>query len=301
MRTARSSAFTLVELMIAMAILSLLVVLLSSLVSGVSRAWASGEQQVQSFQDGRAIIDLLSRDLAQASISSKLQLIQNPILPPGVVQRVNSDALFWQAPLTSTTSGNLCEVGYYLTDTYELKRFFVPPDHPSYAIFTDPPTATSAPWLLTPFTAGGFDTASTTIAHGVLALWIRCLDVNGDAIPWFSARSPEAPPGSAIRYNSAARYQKSVAGTPIPPDLQWPYTATTTAQAHRLPSSLEVTVVTLDQKTFQRRPTIPPIPGSSDAADVPAAVDTFNRALIASRVPSARTFSARIALPNGAQ
>lgn len=74
----KGSAFTLVELLIAMTILTLLVVLTASLLSSVSKAWVSGQQQVETFQDGRAILNLIARDLSQAVISQRLQFIQNP-------------------------------------------------------------------------------------------------------------------------------------------------------------------------------------------------------------------------------
>lgn len=295
-------AFTLVELLIAMTILSLLVVLIASLLSGVSRAWVSGEQQVQTFQDGRAIVELISRELSQAVMSPSLQLIQNPLLPTGVTQRANSDSLFWQAPLTSTPKGNICEVGYYLTDSFQLRRFFVPPDNANYSIFTTPPTATAAPWITTTFsTSAQFNGVSFIVADGVIAFWIRCMDVNGNPVPWFSARSPQAPVGTTIRYNSAARFQPALSGQAPPTTASWPYTAAATLQANRLPVAIEITVVTLDTKSFQRNPTIPAIPSSTSPDQVPAAVTTFNQLLVAARVSSARTFSTRVNLTNGLQ
>ena len=107
-------AFTLVELLIAITILVSIVLLLTAMVSGVSRAWTSGEQRVAQFQDGRAVLDLMARELSQAVISPSLQFVQNPTLPAAANQRAGSDSIFWQAPGTSTTSGNLAEIGYYL-------------------------------------------------------------------------------------------------------------------------------------------------------------------------------------------
>src|ERR1700759_4283364 len=171
-----SSAFTLVELLIAFAILSFLVILLASLVSGVSRAWTSGEQQVSEFQDGRAILELLGRELSQAVISPSLQLVHNPDVPVGIKQRTNSDSIFFQAPATGTTAGNLAEIGYYLAEddslpgaeAFQLKRFFVPPtDATNYQIYTAPnrPTDDSAPWVTSFVT----NPVSTTVSVGVLA------------------------------------------------------------------------------------------------------------------------------------
>src|SRR5438045_9110891 len=108
-------AFTLVEILIAVAILTALVVLLSSFASGVNKAWVTGEQRVQTFQDGRAILDLMSRELSQALISSRLQFVHNPPLTPTLAsQRTNSSSLFWQAELASTARGKLSEMCYFL-------------------------------------------------------------------------------------------------------------------------------------------------------------------------------------------
>lgn len=294
-------AFTLVELLVAMAVLSVLAVFLSLLLGGVSRAWTSGEQQVESFQNGRAILDLMTREVAQAAISPRLQLIQNPVLPSGAGQRANSDSLFWQAPLSTTASGSLSEIGYFLNDAYELKRFFVPPTSPDYAIYSNPPTATAAPWLTTPFPSiTEFDAVTSTISRGVLAVWIRCIGVNGVAVPWFNIRSPEAPSGSRIRYNSAGRFQPAIAAqTPPPGSSSWPYTASTTVQAHRLPKGIEITVVTLDRRTLQRNPAIPSIPASADPDQIRGAIGTFNDQLVAAGVSTARTFTTQVNLANG--
>src|SRR3954471_22854160 len=236
---------TLIELLIAFAILAFLVVLLASLVSGVNRAWTAGEQQVSEFQDGRAILELIGREVSQATISPSLQFVHDPDLN-GASQRSNSDCIFWQGPGPSTSAGSLAEIGYYLSDNYELKRFYVPPtDATNYQIFTAPnqPTDTSSPWLTnfiktTP-------TLSSTVTGGVLAFWARCLDINGDPIPWLAT----AP----ARFNSAAHFQPAIPGQ----TTSFRYTnVTNTIRANVLPSTVELVIVTLDPRTFRRNPNI---------------------------------------------
>ena len=292
----RKTGFTLVELLIAITILTSVVVLLTSLLSGVSRAWIAGEQQVETFQDGRAILELISREVSQALISQKLQFVQNPTLT-GVNQRANSSSLFWQAGLTPTTNGNVCEVGYFLVEdpaqhTFQLKRFFVPPtDATNYQIFANPPSDSAALWV-TNFV--GNATLNTVVSDGVVAFWVRCMDVNGDAIPWV----PPAPP---LHFNSGAHFQPAV---PSPaPSPNFKYTnPSSTAQAHLLPASVELILVTVDSKTMQRsRASIPSLPVLTGPQDVPSAVITFNQDLVANKVQTARTFSKRLALKNSGQ
>jgi type II secretory pathway pseudopilin PulG len=281
--------FTLVELLISFGILAFLVILLASLVSGVSRAWTSGEQQVSEFQDGRAILELVGREVSQAAISPTLQFVQDPDLS-GTAQRANSDCIFWQGPGQSTTSGNLSEIGYYLSDNYELKRFYVAPsDTTNYQIFTpsNQPTDTTSPWL-TKFVTNS--NLSTAVTGGVLAFWARCLDINGEPIPWLAT----APP----RFNSAAHFQPAIPGQLS----SFKYTnAANTARANLLPSTIELTIVTLDAQSFRRNPTIPALPAQSSPDDLPNVRDTFNQQLISNNVKNARTFATRVRLANGVQ
>ena len=294
--SSKASAFTLVELLIAITILTLVVVLLASLLSGVSRAWISSEQQVETFQDGRAILEMISRELSQACISPTLQFVQNPTLS-GATQRANSSSLFWQAGLTSTDKGNLCEIGYFLTEdtaqhTFQLKRFFVPPtDTANYQIFANPPNDSAALWA-TNFVAT--PSLNTVVSDGVVSFWIRCLDTNGDPIPWVAA----APP---LQFNSAAHFQPAV---PAPaPSPNFKYTnSSSTVQAHLLPAAVELTIVTIDSKTMQRsRASIPNLPVLAGPQDVPNATTAFNQSLIANKVQTARTFSIRVGMKNAAQ
>jgi prepilin-type N-terminal cleavage/methylation domain-containing protein len=294
-----SRAFTLVEVLIATAILSLLILLLTSLLSGVHRTWVAGEQKVSEFQDGRAILELISRELSQAVISQKLQFVQNPTLT-GANQRLNSDSIFWQAPAAPTANGNLAEIGYYLTedatktgaDVYQLKRFYVPPiDNTNYKIFTTgyQPTDSSAPWVTSP------TSLSNTVASGVIAFWVRCYDRNDDLIPWLSANVGAAAP---LKFNSAAHFQPAIAGT----SSSFKYTsATNTVRANLLPVAVELTLVTVDAQTFKRNPTIPAQTAQSGPSDLPVVSASFSQQLISNKITSARMFSTRVNLMNSGE
>ena len=290
--------FTLVEILIATAILSALVLLLASLIGAVSRTWVSGEQKVETFQDGRAILELMSRELSQALISPRLQFVQNPSLPPNANQRANSSNLFWQSALTSTDGGNVCEVGYFLTEdaqhNFQLKRFFVPPtDATNYQIFATPPSDSAAPWITDFLTANDANgvSLSTVVSDSVVALWIRCMDSNGDAIPWV----PAAPP---LQFNSGAHFQPAIPGQ----SSSFNYTAASTVQAHLLPTTIELTIVTVDSKTMQRsRASIPTLPVLAGPQDIPNAIVAFNQNLITNKIQTARTFSTRVMLKNSGQ
>ena len=286
-----------------MTVLSLLVLLLASLLGGVNRAWISGEQQVESYQDGRAILELMSRELALALISPKLQFVQNPTLN-GITQRANSGSLFWQAGLTSTNSGNLSEVGYYLSEnaaqhTFQLNRFFVPPtDATNYQIFTNSPNDRNALWVTNFVAVPGLN---TLLSDGVVAFWARCLDSNGDPIPWISSASTSnGDTGAApLQFNSAGHFQPAIFGQPT--SLQYT-SSSSTAQAHLLPATLELTIVTIDSKTMQRgRASVPALPALTGPQDIPNAITAFNQSLITNNIRTARTFSTRVTLKTSGQ
>lgn len=65
-------AFTLIELMVAMAVTSLLIVLLVSLTSSVSNAWQKGEAQTEVHANARGAMNLLGRELQGALIDLDL-------------------------------------------------------------------------------------------------------------------------------------------------------------------------------------------------------------------------------------
>jgi len=336
------AAFTLIELLVSLTVVLFVMVILAQMVNAVSKGWASGEKRVETFQSGRAVLDLISRELAPAAIASPIypspspgaplyQLIQNPFPSapyPAPVPAFtpatagNCDSLFWQAHVHSSTSSDLCEIGYYLADPnrtgtgpYQLKRLFVPPSSNKFLIHTKSstdyrPSATAAPWLILGFSSqSDFDTVTSVVADGILGMWIRCLDTNGDPIPWFKSNSPDSVSGMNVKYNSAARFQTAVAPvsspTPTPTPLPWPYTSNAspvTAQANRLPSAIEIYLITVDSATIRRNPTFPTTPSITSPDQVSTVVSTFvNTTLPANGIDSARLFTSRVRITSGSQ
>jgi hypothetical protein len=306
-----------------MSVLALLLVVLVQMLNAISKTWGDGEKRIENFGNGRAILDLIARELAPAVISNAHQMIQNPFTDAQRSATVptlapNSDSLFWQAPLRASPNGDLCEVGYYLTDPgangkgpYQLKRFFVPQDHAKFLVYATSytPNSTTARWIASPtgttFTATEFDNVSSVVSDGVLGFWVRCFDVNGEPIPWFLSNSPEKASAPNTKFNSAARFQPAVVGTAGSITSPWPYTLNTspiTAQANRLPSVIEISIATIDSRTLKRNPTLPTTPTVATPSDLPNVLTTlFNVTLPGNRIDSARLFTTRVRLINGTQ
>lgn len=64
-RSARGqqSGFSLIEILVAVAVLSLLVIMLGQMLGSMSRAWVNGQRRVNNFSKARALLDLMVRDL----------------------------------------------------------------------------------------------------------------------------------------------------------------------------------------------------------------------------------------------
>jgi prepilin-type N-terminal cleavage/methylation domain-containing protein len=96
-------AFTLIELLASMAILSLIMVMLFSAFEQISKAWTNGENRVETFTQARAVLDLMSRELSQAIATSKI-----------AINGQDNTHVYFVAPLNNdpANQSDLCEVGY---------------------------------------------------------------------------------------------------------------------------------------------------------------------------------------------
>ncbi|MFA7342975.1 MAG: prepilin-type N-terminal cleavage/methylation domain-containing protein [Terrimicrobiaceae bacterium] len=192
-KSSRSHAFSLLELLVAMAITLLLVVLLAQIVGSVSFAWKSGNSNAERRQNGRALTDFIAQELRAAILplggSSAGQTNLQFILNPDAVTAANRNpsALFWQAPMArNSTAGDLAEYGYFVRwstgnpPRASLCRFMVDSDDTNnwYQIYSnqtwvdDNLLAQAAP----------ADSASGYLglfAENVVGFWTRCLDKNG--------------------------------------------------------------------------------------------------------------------------
>ncbi len=332
-------AFTLIELLVSMAVLTLLVVFVTSMVNSVSKIWSSGEQRVEIYQNGRAILDQIARDLAPTLTSSSLQTVQNIsttslLNGSNTVQVTNSDNLFWQAPGTTNTYSNIYELGYVLVKpgsgtalTYQLQRFLVAPNtrYPTpassgsrtYQIFDAPFNAVTAPWL-TNMTATNFQSSLSTLSSGVLGFWVRFLDRNGDPVPWLkNSNDPRSitcySNTGTVKFNSAAAFDAAILGTSnsfqytqltdVTGATVTSATASTVAvnAANRLPTSVELTIVTIDQRSLKLpNITIPDPPASTLPANVPTDIGTYlNTLTTTNKLATAQMFSRIVRLQNG--
>lgn len=269
------AAFTLVELLVAMAIFAILLLLTLNVIDHTGSLSSGTMAKMEAARVARESLDLISRDLSGALLpydrgaSNSLQLIANPADLAAAYAQPHS--LFWQAPLSrSADQGNLAMVGYFVlrepaTDSrrsrFQLRRLYVEQaDSNRFAAL-----ATNAKWYdeLAPiFAASDESTANPQgykgwVADGVLGIWIRCLDSQGAPILTNAA-------GAALqgRFDSRKAYRSTGYRFPA-------------SQFSALPPFVEVGLVTCSPSDVQRIKIIPSSGQSMDPDNFYQDLNTF--------------------------
>lgn len=191
--------FTLIEILVSLVVLALLVVLLASMLDRVSQAWMEGEGRSRRNQSGRAISDLMRKELQGALLPIQidnvtgLQFVVNPPLP---ADYQNRDSIFWQAPVAATSEfGDVAAVGYFVAwDGLEpqLRRFYasltqtspagVVTADPNFRIYDAPTDWINAAILEAACPADAANDYRGLFAENVVGFWVRCLDPEGNPI-----------------------------------------------------------------------------------------------------------------------
>lgn len=257
-RVSDREAFTLLELLVAMAVFAFIVVTMVGLVSQASNIWRSGEGQNQRRSTGRALLQYISRELQQAVLPVDLPT-RSSTLDPANLQFIASvaanpanstvipnyalspHAIFWQAPIAKNTSaGDLACVGYFIKwDTTngrakaQLCRYFVDPSATNdYLIYQMDGTA-AANWLANIPTVAPASSANLQgwFANDVVALWMRCLDSYGQPITQTAAGTTL---NGGFGFDSRQGFIDSSGAVHVAPAL---------------PAAVEIALVTLDQAT----------------------------------------------------
>jgi prepilin-type N-terminal cleavage/methylation domain-containing protein len=127
----RKRGFTLVELLVALAISSVLVLLLVNVVSAALNAWQQGRNQIDTFANARQALGRIADEIKGATASpapNAIEFSENvPSLQPSPAsQQGVSEFVFFVAPYPNSASGDLCVIAYrHNSTTHELQRAFV--------------------------------------------------------------------------------------------------------------------------------------------------------------------------------
>ena len=114
----RRRGFTLLELLVAMAVLSMLVVTLFGMVDAATKLWQDNENRVDAYREARAALNTITDDLkGMFSASNQLYISTNFVgSTPGNAQ---GDRLFFLSSLAASAQPNgtgrsdICAVGYF--------------------------------------------------------------------------------------------------------------------------------------------------------------------------------------------
>ncbi len=183
------------ELLVAMAILSLMCVLLVGISGQATQVWTRGESQNQHRSRARAALELIGREMRQAVVpldASQTNGLQFVVNPPGISAAYH-DSIFWQAPVArNKANGDLAEVGYFIRWTgnqANLCRFYVPSGDTNYLIRNQPDawiTDTLLDSVAPADKASGFQ---GVFLENVIGLWVAAFAADGTAYADYDSRA----------------------------------------------------------------------------------------------------------------
>jgi prepilin-type N-terminal cleavage/methylation domain-containing protein len=264
----RRSAFTLVEMLTAVAVLLILGLVLVGITSQAAKLWTQGEGQIQYQERARVALDFIGKELKHAVLAtngnnSSLEFVVNPSSVSATYSYPNS--IFWQAPIaTDSSAGDLAEVGYFVQwngTQANLCRFFVNPSdtNGNYLIYQLPYTQPEQ-WVTDSVIAKVAPATQASQYQGlflnnVLSFWVAALNVDGTA------------------YGGDSRAPAIINATP----------------QHLLPAQVEISLVFLDASSAAR------ITTSMAAAIKSLSTSTASAQLFVKQLPVAIRSGARVA------
>lgn len=205
-------AFTLVELLVAVALTAGLLGLLMSVISGGLNMWQRGRNQIETFATARQTLNRLADELKGATArGGQIEFSENlttgeftvggpsPTPNPQPTPQIGvSENLFFVAPYPNTAAGDLCVIAYRHIDTDQSAGGTN--SHTLQRGLVDSQNAWSS---AARYRSSGYSTVDwRTIARGVLEFEVKAysqtdLDTNATPSPWPSWNSEGVTTGMA--------------------------------------------------------------------------------------------------------
>ena len=287
------NAFTLVEMLVSLAILLVLGAALLSMLSSVITNWQQEQARGERRSTARRVLTSMTRDLSLASQplnSSDTTTLQFLIDPPAanLAPYLLPHALFWQAPVATDASsaahqGNIAVVGYFIRWVNLnacLCRLLINPSDADYALYSSPSDWVS-PTLLDNHAPASKPDYKGLIGENVLGLWAQPLDANGNPIAKTSTGAVYTPGA----YDSRKGYSLvSGAG------------ATYVYGPSALPAAVRLGIVVIDSRTAHRLTA--KVTPASTTSDFFADIHTFIASLPPSIQAGAEAYTQVVSLPH---
>jgi type II secretory pathway pseudopilin PulG len=117
-------AFTLAELLVAIAITIVLVGILLRVFAATTAQWQSADQRIDTFRDARAALEFMKRDLGRANTNGSSKMLALADFVSDFAREA-----YAITPIPNTGKSDLCTAGYYcaydpIAKAYSLKRLF---------------------------------------------------------------------------------------------------------------------------------------------------------------------------------
>jgi len=230
--------FTLLELLTSMAILGVMIALLFEVFGQATRAWLQGENRVETFTQGRAILDFMSRDLSQAIANSNVTFMGT-----------ETNVAFITAAANDSSGVDLEEVIYFRSGTSLVRQAIPFSAGAAWNFYTQPQT-----W---PATASGI----STVADNIISLTLSYMGTNGVVMPG----GPLLPSW----WNSGTIATTWAAGIQAGPSE---------VMTNRTPAGVQITIGAVDTRSMVRLQTILQPSGVTNASNVGPFTNMLNQA-----------------------
>ena len=121
--------FTLIEIMITTAVLALLITGIYTIFKGGTDSWTKGNVRMERYQNARAILEMMSREISCAMVNEARKIYMLGINDNGFQTDSTRDELFFIAPIYPTSSltstqSDMCELGYWIRGDTEIMRHY---------------------------------------------------------------------------------------------------------------------------------------------------------------------------------
>ncbi len=124
-RTNSRAAFTLIELLAAMAVLSIMMLMFANIFSSSGKAWTSGTRRTEQNMNGRAVLEFLGKEIGQSIINSSGLVFQVSYKAPSDPRSMQVSYLYDNSAL-HCVSARGCESPTY-PDEARLINYYVSP------------------------------------------------------------------------------------------------------------------------------------------------------------------------------
>jgi GxxExxY protein len=154
----KSPAFSLLELLVAVSVLSILLVVLLNIVQGATSLWRGSENKVEAYREARAALQVMSSDLKNILPTTNTDFFRTNLTSyPSPTNLTFLAALPISSQDTTSSKSDICAVGYFVAydnkspvagnngrQSYNLYRYFVESNETFANLTANPTTALTA-------------------------------------------------------------------------------------------------------------------------------------------------------------